>query len=164
MQGLLDQGQVSYLETLENEDDPDFIENVFSMFLRDSSRYIASIEKALWVEYCACFCSFLFFLYFQYYWQPQMIILFVVLICLGRQPQLIVSSWKEWCIDLRVAVLGRGKCIWQWITKILSSYMVFHDHNKFLVALARQKSMMRTINSENFSMKGIWKGKIYISL
>lgn len=42
--------------------------------------------------------------------------------------------------------------------------MVFHDHNKFLVALARQKSMMRTINSENFSMKGIWKGKIYISL
>ncbi|KAL9403148.1 hypothetical protein Peur_000120 [Populus x canadensis] len=46
-EGLLDQGQVSYLETLENEDDPDFIENVFTMFLRDSSRYIASIEKAL---------------------------------------------------------------------------------------------------------------------
>ncbi|KAH8518247.1 hypothetical protein H0E87_000192 [Populus deltoides] len=45
-EGLLDQGQVSYLETLENEDDPDFIENVFTMFLRDSSRYIASIEKA----------------------------------------------------------------------------------------------------------------------
>ncbi|KAJ6950904.1 hypothetical protein NC651_004549 [Populus alba x Populus x berolinensis] len=46
-EGLLDQGQVSYLETLENEDDPDFIENLFTLFLRDSSRYIASIEKAL---------------------------------------------------------------------------------------------------------------------
>ncbi|KAG6794246.1 hypothetical protein POTOM_003485 [Populus tomentosa] len=46
-EGLLDQGQVSHLETLENEDDPDFIENLFTLFLRDSSRYIASIEKAL---------------------------------------------------------------------------------------------------------------------
>ncbi|CAK7345885.1 unnamed protein product [Dovyalis caffra] len=45
--GLLDHGQVSYLETLENEDDPDFIEDVFSLFLRDSSRYIAAIDKAL---------------------------------------------------------------------------------------------------------------------
>jgi histidine-containing phosphotransfer protein len=47
LQGLLDHGQVSYLETLENEDDPDFIENIFTLFLRDSSKYIASIEKAL---------------------------------------------------------------------------------------------------------------------
>ncbi|KAG6790836.1 hypothetical protein POTOM_007005 [Populus tomentosa] len=46
-EGLLDHGQVSYLETLENEDDPDFIENLFTLFLRDSSKYIASIEKAL---------------------------------------------------------------------------------------------------------------------
>ncbi|KAJ6776721.1 HISTIDINE CONTAINING PHOSPHOTRANSFER PROTEIN [Salix koriyanagi] len=46
-EGLLDHEQVSYLETLENEDDPDFIENLFTMFLRDSSRYIDSIEKAL---------------------------------------------------------------------------------------------------------------------
>uniref|UniRef100_A0A6N2NCV7 Histidine-containing phosphotransfer protein n=1 Tax=Salix viminalis TaxID=40686 RepID=A0A6N2NCV7_SALVM len=46
-EGLLDHEQVSYLETLENEDDPDFIENVFTLFLRDSSRYIDSIEKAL---------------------------------------------------------------------------------------------------------------------
>ncbi|KAH8518246.1 hypothetical protein Peur_037201 [Populus x canadensis] len=46
-EGLLDHGQVSYLETLENEDDPDFIENIFTLFLRDSSKYIASIEKAL---------------------------------------------------------------------------------------------------------------------
>ncbi|XP_024449951.1 pseudo histidine-containing phosphotransfer protein 2 [Populus trichocarpa] len=45
-EGLLDHGQVSYLETLENEDDPDFIENIFTLFLRDSSKYIASIEKA----------------------------------------------------------------------------------------------------------------------
>ncbi|KAG5255435.1 histidine-containing phosphotransfer protein [Salix suchowensis] len=46
-EGLLDHEQVSYLETLENEDDPDFIENVFTLFLRDSTRYIDSIEKAL---------------------------------------------------------------------------------------------------------------------
>ncbi|KAF9667166.1 hypothetical protein SADUNF_Sadunf16G0304800 [Salix dunnii] len=46
-EGLLDEEQVSYLETLENEDDPDFIENLFTMFLRDSSRYIDSMEKAL---------------------------------------------------------------------------------------------------------------------
>ncbi|CAK7345880.1 unnamed protein product [Dovyalis caffra] len=46
-EGILDYGQVSFLETLENEDDPDFIENVFSLFLRDSTRYIASIDKAL---------------------------------------------------------------------------------------------------------------------
>ncbi|KAJ6752503.1 hypothetical protein OIU85_002876 [Salix viminalis] len=46
-EGLLDHDQVSYLETLENEDDPYFIENVFTLFLRDSSRYIDSIEKAL---------------------------------------------------------------------------------------------------------------------
>ncbi|XP_011039892.1 PREDICTED: histidine-containing phosphotransfer protein 4-like [Populus euphratica] len=46
-EGLLDHGQVNYLETLENEDDPDFIENIFTLFLRDSSKYIASIEKAL---------------------------------------------------------------------------------------------------------------------
>ncbi|KAG5255451.1 histidine-containing phosphotransfer protein [Salix suchowensis] len=46
-EGILDYEQVSYLETLENEDDPDFIENIFTLFLRDSSRYIDSIEKAL---------------------------------------------------------------------------------------------------------------------
>ncbi|KAJ6752507.1 hypothetical protein OIU85_002880 [Salix viminalis] len=46
-EGLLDHEQVSYLETLENEDDPDFIENVFTLFLRVSTRYIDSIEKAL---------------------------------------------------------------------------------------------------------------------
>ncbi|KAJ6297708.1 hypothetical protein OIU76_018926 [Salix suchowensis] len=45
-EGILDHEQVSYLETLENEDDPDFIENVFTLFLRDSTRYIDSIEKA----------------------------------------------------------------------------------------------------------------------
>ncbi|KAB5521938.1 hypothetical protein DKX38_026257 [Salix brachista] len=46
-EGLLDHEQVSYLETLENEDDPHFIENVFTLFLRVSTRYIDSIEKAL---------------------------------------------------------------------------------------------------------------------
>ncbi|KAJ6776704.1 hypothetical protein OIU74_000814 [Salix koriyanagi] len=45
-EGIQDHEQVSYLETLENEDDPDFIENVFTLFLRDSTRYIDSIEKA----------------------------------------------------------------------------------------------------------------------
>ncbi|KAG5255450.1 histidine-containing phosphotransfer protein [Salix suchowensis] len=46
-EGILDHEQVSYLETLENEDDPDFIENVFTLFLRVSTRYIDSIGKAL---------------------------------------------------------------------------------------------------------------------
>ncbi|KAF9667160.1 hypothetical protein SADUNF_Sadunf16G0304200 [Salix dunnii] len=46
-EGLLDHEHVGYLETLKNEDDPDFIENVFTLFIRDSSRYIDSIKKAL---------------------------------------------------------------------------------------------------------------------
>ncbi|KAJ8758709.1 hypothetical protein K2173_000430 [Erythroxylum novogranatense] len=45
-EGILDQ-RFTQLENLETKDNPDFVEDIFDLYFRDSTRYIASIEQSL---------------------------------------------------------------------------------------------------------------------
>lgn len=47
-QGILDKHYVQ-VEELEDKDNPHFAEEVMTMFFRDSTKLIATVEHALWV-------------------------------------------------------------------------------------------------------------------
>lgn len=51
LQGYLDE-QFCELEELQDEASPNFVEEVVTLFFRDSSRLMANIEQALWVSFC----------------------------------------------------------------------------------------------------------------